>query len=124
MPPGHAQDQVARNAFGGGQRQNAVGIGIVAERAGEGHIDAGAREIDRGVERIAAAADRKAPVVPRASSIMTSPTLTTRDAGSLMNFSVLARSGRLSTGKEAWQMHAGPESHGWAPGVGAGATLY
>ena len=55
QPAGHAQHQVGLDAFGRGHRDDAVGIGIVAERGGIGHVDAGARQIDRGVEGVAAA---------------------------------------------------------------------
>ena len=62
QPAGHAQHEIARHAFGGGEREDAVRIGIVAERGREGGVDAGAREIDRRVEGVAAAADGEAAV--------------------------------------------------------------
>ena len=80
QPAGHAQHQVGRDALGRGQRDDAVGIGIVAERGRIGDVDAGARQIDRGVEGVAAAAMAKRPSLPRAISIMTSPIATTRDS--------------------------------------------
>ena len=62
QPAGDAQHQVALHAFGGGQRQDAVRERVVAERGRERGRDAGARQIDRGVEGVAAAADREAAV--------------------------------------------------------------
>ena len=52
---GHAQHQVGLDAFGRGHRNHAVGVGVVAERGGVSHVDPGARQIDRRVERVAAA---------------------------------------------------------------------
>ncbi len=63
-PSGNAQDEVRRHAFGGCERQGALGIRIVPYRGRESDIDAGAREIDGGVERIAAAGQRKRAVGP------------------------------------------------------------
>ncbi len=62
LPAGHAQHQVGLDPLGAGQRDNAVRIAIVAERGGIGHVDAGAREIDRSVKGIAAAALAEAAV--------------------------------------------------------------
>ena len=75
---------MGRDALGGGERDHAVGIGIVAERGGEGDARAGAREIDGGVEGVAAAGQREAAVAAAASSIVASPTHTTGDFGSVM----------------------------------------
>ena len=74
------------NAFGGGERHDAVGIGIVADGGGESDVDAGARQIDGGIEGIAAAGQRELPSAPRANSISTSPTQTARAFCSLMLF--------------------------------------
>jgi hypothetical protein len=59
----HAQDEVAADVLGRRQCQDAVRVGVVAERGREGDLGAGAREVDRGVERVAAAADAEASVV-------------------------------------------------------------
>ena len=67
QPAGRPQDQVARNSFGGGQRQDAVRIGIVAERAREGDVETRARQVDRGVEGVAAVGQREAAVARRGS---------------------------------------------------------
>ena len=59
----HAQHQVGVDALGRGHRDDAVGIGIVAQRRGISHVDAGARQIDRGVERVAAARHAETAIV-------------------------------------------------------------
>ena len=62
LPPRHAQHQVGLDAFGMGQRHDAIRIGIVAQRGGVGHVDPGARQIDRGVESVPPTTLAKAPV--------------------------------------------------------------
>src|SRR5262249_55046671 len=62
QPSAQAQDQIARDPFGGREREDGVGIRIVAERGGEGGIDAGAREVNGDVEGVAGAADAEAAV--------------------------------------------------------------
>ena len=62
QPPAGAQHQVARYAFRRRLRQDGVRIAIVAKRTRERDIDAGARQIDSGIERIAAAGERQPPV--------------------------------------------------------------
>ncbi len=51
----HARDQIGGDTFRRGEREDLVGIGVVAERAGEGDRQPAAREIDRGVESVAGA---------------------------------------------------------------------
>src|SRR4029077_15199790 len=58
-PTGHSEDEFYRNALGGRQIHDAVGVGIVAERRGKRHFDPGACQVARRVERIAAAGERK-----------------------------------------------------------------
>src|SRR5580693_5827393 len=57
-----AQHEVGRNSFSSGERQNAFRIGIIADGGGEANVDAGAREIDRRVERVPAAGEREPAV--------------------------------------------------------------
>jgi hypothetical protein len=64
QPSGHAQHEMPGNTFGGGKRHDALGIGIIAKRRGEGHINAGAGEINGGIERIAAAGQCEPAVGP------------------------------------------------------------
>ena len=59
QPARHAQHEVRGNPFGGGERHDAVRIGVVTERCGECDIDAGAGEINGGVECVAAAGQRR-----------------------------------------------------------------
>src|SRR5262249_50695420 len=57
-----AQHEVAGDALRGGERQDRVRIGIIAERGRKRGVDAGAGEIDRHVEAIAGAADAETAV--------------------------------------------------------------
>ena len=63
QPARQAADEIAGDAFGSGERQNAVGIRIVAERRHKRDFDAAARQIDCRVECIAPAAERQAALV-------------------------------------------------------------
>ena len=58
----HAHDQLGANSFGRRQRQQRVGIGIIAERGRERGVDPGPGEIDRHVESVAGTADGEAAV--------------------------------------------------------------
>ncbi len=53
QPATHPEHEVAGNAFGGGKREDRVGIRIIAERGGEGSVDAGARQVDGDIETVA-----------------------------------------------------------------------
>src|SRR5262245_36165893 len=61
---GNAQYQVALHALRRRQRTDAVREWVLAQRGGERGRNAGARQIDRGVEGVAAAPDREAAVTP------------------------------------------------------------
>ena len=101
QPAGNAQDEVPGNALGGGERHDAVGIGIVSERGGKTDIDAGAGEIDGGIERVAAAGEREPAVGAARQLDQTSPTQTTRGFCSLIAFSPARR--KAAAGKEIAQ---------------------
>ncbi len=89
----HPQHQVARYALGRGERENGLGIGIIAERGRERGVDARAREVDRDVEGIAGAADAEAAV---AAADEFDHRLPDRDgAGSLLAHGVVPRRGAV-----------------------------